>query len=725
LKLKSFPFFKQLDAMDCGPASLKIICKYYGKNFSMKYLRDKCSITKEGVSLKDLSRVSDEIGLRTLPLKTSYSDLVNKIPLPCIIHWNYSHFVVLYKIKEDRAYVSDPQSGLITYSREDFEYGWKKNEERGIILVIEPSAKFYDIEDVKTDNILSNYFKYLKPHYNFLTQVFVGMLLGVFISLLFPFITQAIVDIGIETQDFNFINILLVATVVLTLSSVFSGYVQSRMMLYVSDRVNINMVSDFIHKLVHLPTTFFERKMTSDILNRINDHNRIQQFILNSFLGIIIATLSLIIYSAILAYYSTTLFLFFIIGTILYVLWVSLFLKKRRVLDYKYFDSNSFNQNEIIQIAENSTEIKINNLQQRKRWDWEKSRFEIYGLNIKLLNLTQIQSIGTNLINRLKNVFITFFAAKAVINGDMTLGMMLSAQYIIGQMNGPVGQFIQFIQSYQDAKISLERVSEVVNDEEEEAVFEKLELELPTSKTISIKNMSFKYHSTNNYVLKNINLEIPEGKMTAIVGQSGSGKTTLMKILLRLYQNYEGSITIENTNFTSINIHNWRSNCGAVLQEGKIFSDTIFQNIVLEEDNVDMEKLNTSLQLANLNDFINQLPQKIYTAIGDVGIGISGGQKQRILIARALYKDPDFLFFDEATNSLDTKNENEISTNLSKTIKGKTTIVIAHRLSTVKNADQIVVLEQGEIAEIGSHTELLKNKGAYYNLISNQLELQG
>lgn len=723
-RIKKFPFFKQLDAMDCGPASLKIVCKHYGKNFSMKFLRDACNITREGVSLKDLSRVAEELGLRNLPLKITYDDLLQKIPLPCIVHWNHSHFVVLYKITKSKAFVSDPQCGLITYSREEFEQGWKKTNDAGVVLVIEPGANFYEQKDVTAAHNFTDYFKYLRPHRNFLTQVFFGMIMGVFISLLFPFITQSIVDKGIETGDFDFIHLLLVGTVILTISASFSNFVQGRMMLYVADRVNISMVSDFIRKTMRLPITFFERKMTSDILNRISDHNRIQHFVLNSFLGIVIAGLSFIVYAVILGFYDLSLFFFFLGGTILYVGWILLFMKKRKRLDYKYFDSTIYNQNEIIQIADHSTEIKINNLQQRKQWDWERSRFEIYDLNIKMLNLTQTQGIGTTIIDRLKNVFITFFAAKAVINGDMTLGMMLSAQYIIGQMNGPVAKLISFIQAYQDAKISLERVSEVVYEEEEEQEFEGVQMPIPQDVNITLDNMSFRYHPSSPYVLEDITLQIPEGKMTAIVGQSGSGKTTLMKILLRLYPNYEGFIAIGKTDFRSISTYDWRSKCGAVLQEGKIFNDTILQNIVLEDEQVDAEKLHQVISMTNLNEFIDQTPQKLYTVIGRGGNGISGGQRQRILIARALYKNPDILFFDEATNSLDTKNENEITENLKRLTAGKTSVVIAHRLSTVRAADQILVLDKGKLVEQGTHEALLQKGGYYFSLISNQLELQ-
>ena len=710
--------------MDCGPASLKIIAKHYGKDFSMKYLRDKCNISREGVSLLDISKVAEEIGLRTLALKVTFEDLRDKIPMPCILHWNYSHFVVVYKVSKNKVYVSDPQVGLVTYSKEKFIHAWKRTEERGYVLAIETTPTFYETEDVKTPTTFSRYFRYLRPYRKLLVQVFFGMAMGIVISLLFPMITQSIVDIGIETKDYDFINILLVAGAVLTLSSVFSNYVQSRMMLYVSDKINISMVSDFIKKALNLPVTFFERKMTSDILNRIEDHNRIQAFIFDAFLKIIIAGLSFIVYAIILATYKINLFLFFMGGTVIYVLWILLFLKKRRRLDYQYFDSSIYNQNEIIQIVDSSHEIKINNLQQRKKWDWEKSRLDIYNLNIKLLNLTQTQDIGTAIIDRLKNVFITFVAAKAVITGDMTLGMMLSVQYIIGQMNGPVGQLIGFIQSFQDAKISLERVSEVVYQEEEEATFTGVKMPIPKNRSIELKDLTFSYHKNVLPVLKNVSLVLPQGKMTAIVGQSGSGKTTLMKLLLRFYENYEGSIAVGNIDLKSIDIYEWRDHCGSVMQDGKIFNDTILYNIVLDEENIDVEKLNMAIEATNLQAFIDNTPQKLYTPIGQGGNGISGGQKQRILIARALYKNPDFLFLDEATNALDAKNENEISHNLEKLIKGKTSVVIAHRLSTVKAADQIIVLDEGSIVESGTHETLLEKRGVYYNLVSNQIELE-
>lgn len=723
LNISGFPFFRQLDVMDCGPASLKIIAKFYGKDFSIKFLRDKCNITREGVSLKDISRVADEVGLKNLPLRLTFNDLINKIKLPAIIHWNYTHFVVLYKIKKNKVYISDPQIGLTKYGFDEFQYAWKRNEDKGVVLILETSPSFYEKADVKSNNTLSNYFTHVRPYTKLLTQVFIGMIVAIPLSLAFPFITQAIVDIGIETRDYDFINLLLVATIVLTISSAISGYVQSRMMLYVADRVSISMVSSFIRKTLKLPIAFYERKMTSDILNRIADHNRIQDFILNSLLGMTVSAISLLVYAAILIYYSPLLFGFFIGGTVLYVLWILLFLRKRRKMDFKFFDSNVINQNELIQICETSVEIKVNNLQQKKLWDWERSRLDIYDLNVKMLNLTQTQGIGTIVIDRLKNALITFFAAKSVISGDMTFGMLLSCQYIIGQMNGPVSQVIGFIQSYQNAMISLERVNEVIYDEKEEYTPVDVELTIPKDKTIRITNLSFSYHGSSSPILKNLTLEIPAGKMLAIVGPSGSGKTTVMKILLGLYPSYEGNITVGNTNLKSINIYKWRDECGAVFQDGKILNDTILRNIVLEEERINSEKLAEVIEMTNLSDFINSTNLKLYTVLGQGGVGISGGQKQRILIARALYKSPSILFFDEATNSLDAKNEREITQNINLKSTGRTIVAIAHRLSTVKAADMIVVLQAGEIVEYGTHEELTKLNGFYQQLVSSQLEL--
>jgi len=722
--MKRIKSFTQLDAMDCGPASLKVIAYYHGKTFSMKYIRDLCNITREGVSLLDVSKAAGTIGLRSLALKVSYEDFAKKIPLPCIVHWNYTHFVVVYKITKRRVYVSDPQIGKVSYTPEEFCKSWKGKQDTGYVLVLEPGINFYQTEEVKTKYSIKRYFHYLRPHKGFLGQVFFGMIMGMVLSLIFPFIMQAIVDIGIGTKDYDFIYILLFASVVLTFSSAISGFVQSRMMLFVSDRVNITMVSDFITKILKLPIPFFERKMTSDILARIGDHGRIQGFVFSTLLSITMAILSFIVYSVILILYSLPLFLIFVAGTILYTLWILVFLKRRKKLDYEYFDASVVNQNEILQMIDGINDIKANSLQHQKQWDWERSRMKIFGLNVKMLNLGQIQSVGVMCIDQLKGLLITFVTADAVIRGEMTLGMMMSVQYIIGQMNGPVGQLIGFVQSYQDAKISLERVSEVTQEEKDEVRNIGLSMPVPENASINIEGLSFAYHQNLGKVLDDINIQIPAGKTTAIVGASGSGKSTLMKILLRFYDSYEGKITVGSyTDLQSIELDVWRADCGSIFQNGKIFSDTILNNIALYDPDIDAERLNEAIDFANLRDFIESIPLKLYTMLGQGGSGISAGQAQRILIARAIYKRPKILLMDEATNSLDAKNEKEITLNIQSAFKGTTMIVIAHRLSTVKNADQIVVLEKGKVAEKGTHNELMANKGYYYELISNQLEL--
>lgn len=721
MQIKRFPFFKQLDAMDCGPASLKIIAKYYGRDFSMKFLRDKCNITREGVSLLSISKTAEEIKLRSLALKMKFEDLSNKIPLPCIIHWEYSHFVVVYKITRKKVFISDPQIGLVSYSINDFCYSWKKNEERGYVLVLEPETDFLKQKDVKTQMNLKEYYQYLVPHRRLIIQAFLGTVMSIVLTLVFPMITQSIVDIGIFTRDLDFINVLLIASLVLTLSSILSGYFQSRVMLYVGDRVNMSMVSDFIKKILKLPLVFYERKMVSDILARIGDHSRIQSFIFDSLLGLTVSGLSILAYGIILFYYSLDLLLIFSVGTAIYAIWIFIFLPQRKKLDYKFFDASINNQSEIIQIFDAIQEVKVNNLQQKKRWDWEKSRLDIYNLNIKMLNLNQTQNIGASIIDKLKNIFLTFVGAKAVISGQMSLGMMMSIQYIIGQLNGPVGSLLGLLQSSQNAKISLERVGEVRFEEKEEKSYEGIKMPFPKNEPIILQNVGFKYNGNDAPVLKNVNLEIPNGKITAIVGESGSGKTTLVKILLRFYEPTEGKILIGDTNFDSIELVEWRDKCGAVLQDGKLLAGTILENITLQEEDIDTEKLRYAVKTCNLDKFIESLPLRYYTTIGQGGIGVSGGQEQRFLIARAIYKNPDFIFFDEATNSLDANNEKEISENLIKFTAGKTAIVIAHRLSTIMAAEQIVVMEKGEIVERGTHQELLEKRGKYFDLVKNQM----
>ena len=718
-----FPSYIQHDQMDCGPACLKIISKYYKRTFSLKYLRDRCYITREGVSLFDIGRAAEDIGFRTLAIKVGFEDLMQKMPLPLVVHWKQHHFVVVYKISRTKVFVSDPAQGLISYKHNDFKEAWEMANGLGTVLVLETTPEFFEIEETDTKASIRHFMKYLKPHHKYLAQVIVGMVAGILIGLLSPFISQSIVDFGIGSGNIQFVNTMLGAGLILAISSMASGFIQSRLMLYVSERVNMSMVSDFLRKTLRLPIPFFERKMVSDLLTRIADHGRIQSFIMSTFLGIFINILLFIVYSLLMLYYESNMFIVFMIGNVLYTGWIFLFLKQRKKLDNQLFESRTSNQNDLLELLESVHEIKVNNIANKRRWKWELSRYRIYGLRVRNMNLDQVEATGAAFIVHTQGLFITYIAALNVIEGTMTLGMMMAAQYILGQLSAPIKSMIGYVHSLQFARISLKRVNEVILEEEPE--LSRSNQPVPIEKTIKIRGLSFKYNPNLNNVLENINLDIPEGKVTAIVGESGSGKTTLIKLLLRFYDPTEGDIEIGDVSLDSIELFRWRESCGAVLQDGKLFNDTILYNVTLEDEevNIDKKQLRIAIQLANMEDFVNDRPLKLYTPLGANGSGLSQGQKQRILIARAIYKNPDFIFLDEATNSLDANNEKQISKNLDTILEGKTAIVIAHRLSTVKNAHNIIVLDKGKLAEHGTHSELIKQKGIYYNLVANQLEL--
>ncbi len=718
-----FPSYIQHDRMDCGPACLKIIAKHYGKTLSMKYLRDLCYITREGVSMFDIGRAAETIGMTTLAIKAGFDDLCYKLPLPLIVHWKQRHFIVVYKVSRHKVYVSDPSYGLRTYTHREFEEGWELTDKRGSIMMLEPANEFYELESIETPSSLWHFMKYLKPYQRYLVQVTIGMVLGILISIVSPFISQSVVDFGIGSGNMKFINTMLVAGVVLSISSMLSGFIQSRIMLYVSERINMRMVSDFLRKVLYLPIAFFERKMVSDILTRIGDLSRIQSFIMSTFLGIIINVLLFLVYSIMMLYYQKNMFLIFMVGNMIYFSWILLFLKERKRLDNLLFEARTTNQNDLLELLDNVDEIKTNNISNRRRWKWEFSRYNIYGLNVKNLNLGQIESTGASFISQLQNVVLTYIAAKNVVDGNMTLGMMMAVQNILGQLSGPISSFIGYVESIQFAKISLRRVNEVMLEEQPEK--SDHDGRVPDNKSIEISHLDFTYNPNMKRVLKNINLHIPAGKITAIVGESGSGKTTLLKLLLRFYNPTSGNIYVGDVPLSDIGLFRWRSSIGSVLQDGKLFNDTILYNITLEEEenSIDSARLQQALRLSNIESFIKDRPLKLYTPLGKGGSGVSQGQKQRILIARAIYKNPDFIFLDEATNSLDANNEKEIVNNLESILEGKTAVIIAHRLSTIRNADNIVVLRNGEITEQGTHDELMQLHGFYYELIHNQLDL--
>jgi ATP-binding cassette, subfamily B, bacterial len=799
--LPSFPIYRQLDLMDCGPTCLRMVAQYYGKHFTLDTLRHKSQFSKEGVSLLGISDAAESIGFRTRGIQLSFEELIKDAPKPCIIHWDQQHFVVLVKADKKEISVADPAKGLVAYNQKEFVKHWlsSKDEtdvEQGVALLLEPTPAFHQQKSEKKQGIGWGYLmKYVWQHRPLFIQLAIGLLLGSLLSLVFPFLTQNIVDVGISNQNLGFIYVMLLAQTMLFFSRTVVDFIRSRILLYISTRINISILSDFWIKLMKLPMSFFDTKMTGDIIQRIGDHRRIESFLTNSTLSVLFSVFNLVLYTIILLYYNWLIFIIYAAGSVLYYIWIKLFLGYRRKLDNERFAISARENTATMQLINGMQEIKLNNAEHLRRWEWENLQAQLFKLSFRSLSISQIQQAGAFFINEGKNILITFFVAKSVIEGQLTLGAMLAIQYILGQLNGPIEQLIGFVQQAQDAKISLERLNEIHSLTDEETlsmtddILEKENTKnqqsknktenlqhdideaqllnyLPTNKTLSFNKLTFTYSGAGNEpVLKDIDLVIPEKKITAIVGTSGSGKTTLIKLLLRFYSNYNGSIHVgaapssspkggefrdseiinklQNTEapnpplgsgeafggrgsgmrLSYISPKYWRSQCGSVMQDGYIFNDSIAKNIAVSEERPNYEKLVHAAQVANILEFIEGLPLGFNTKIGAEGNGISQGQKQRILIARAVYKNPEYIFFDEATNALDANNEKVIIENLNQFFKEKTVIIVAHRLSTVKNADNIVVLEHGKIIEQGTHEELSNKKGKYYELVKNQLEL--
>lgn len=724
----SFPIYKQVDKKDCGPACLKIISKYYGKVISIQKLRKLSETTRAGTNLQSLANAAEKIGIRTLPTKISVNKL-SEVPLPCILHWNKIHFIVFYKITRNKYYVSDPAHGLLTYTKKEFIKHWIGNNaseksEEGIALLLEATPDFYNVENENIDNKLGLKFllKYLYRYKKFLTQLFFGLLAGSSLQLLFPFLTQSIVDVGIRNQDINFIYLILTAQLFLFLGKTAVQVIRSWILLHLSTRINISLISDFFVKLMGLPIAFFDSRLTGDILQRINDHERIERLLTSSSLSVLFSIINLLIFGLVLAYYNIWIFFIFLLGSLLHFSWVFLFLKKRKVLDYKAFSHISEEQSKVIELINGMQEIKLHNAEKQYRWDWEHLQARLFKISIAGLRIDQFQNVGASFLNELKNILITVISAKLVIEGEITLGVLLAISYIVGQLNSPIAELVQFIRDAQDAKISLERLSEIHEKDTQKGV-EEVEIGDLININFNLDNVTFRYTGSESIVLKNISFKIPDKKITAIVGPSGSGKTTLLKLLLKFYIPQIGQISVDNHALNQISQQKWRSTCGVVMQEGFIFGNTIASNIAIGEEQIDRNKLKQAVEVANIKEFIEGLPLSYNTKIGQNGMGLSTGQKQRILIARAVYKNPKCLFFDEATSALDAENEKVIMNNLNLFFKNKTVLIIAHRLSTVKNADQIIVLNKGEIVEIGNHKSLVKSRGAYFNLVKNQLEL--
>ena len=729
--MKDFPLHIQYDSMQCGIACLRMVLEYFGKEYTTEELDRRCSTTTEGVSMLSIARATEELGLRTVSSRFPVKDL-SEVPLPCILHWNQNHFVVLYKVKKGRKfYVADPGKGLLTYSAEEFRQHWistsSQGEEKGVAMFFEPTPAFYEQKSTEKAEAKRSFrflFGYIRQYRKYFFQIVLGLLLTCVLQFVFPFLTQAIVDVGIKTQDVGFIWLILIGQLMLVFSQTAVDFIRRWLLLHISMRINISLVSDFFIKLLKLPMSFFDTKLMGDLMQRMGDHGRVQNFLSSQTLSVFFSALSFVVFGIVLFVYNPFIFFVFLVGSVLYGAWITVFLKRRKVLDYELFERQAENNNKTYQFITTMQEIKLQDCEQRRRWEWESVQTDLFKVQMKSLKLQQTQEAGSIFINEIKNIVITILSATAVIHGDMTLGMMLAVQYIIGQLNSPVEQLMGFIYSLQDVKISLERINEIHTTGNEEDDNRSVSRHADKTKGIALDKGSFKYdfHSPN-YTLEDIDIDIPEGKVTAIVGASGSGKTTLIKLILGYYPLNEGSLQICGNDIRHINLKWWRRQCGVVMQDGVIFSESIARNIAVDDAEIDLERLAAAAEIACIKDDVMRLPLKFNTKIGKDGMGLSQGQKQRILIARAVYKNPEFIFLDEATNALDANNERAIVENLDKFYKGKTVVVVAHRLSTVRNADQIIVLDKGKVIETGNHDSLIQTKGAYYHLVKNQLEL--
>lgn len=725
-----FPHFLQLDSMDCGPTCLRMIAKYYGCSYSVQYLREHAFITREGVSMLGISDAAEQIGFRTMGVRITLKQLRTEVPLPCILHWNQMHFVVCYKIKNGKYYIADPANKKVTFNEKEFERCWcssvVEGKDTGAALLLQPGPEFYDRKEmeVRKDRKFSFFFRYLTPYKRELFQLILGMLTASLLQLIMPFLTQSLVDTGIRDSNLSFITLILIAQLVIFIARLSVDFIRSWILLHVNSRINIALISDFLAKLMRLPLHFFDTKMVGDIIQRIGDHNRIESFMTGSSISTLFSFVNFIVFGFVLAYYDLTILGLFLLGNGLYVAWILAFMKYRRELDIKRFAQAAGEQSNLFQLITGMQEIKLNNCETEKRWQWERIQVKLFKISIKGLALEQYQQLGSVFFNQTTNILISFLAARAVVSGDMTLGMMMSLTYIVGQLTAPIEQFIGFARSFQDAKISLERLGEIHQREDEEQTLGMKVTSLPDNRTLQIENLSFSYDGADrDYVLDAINLTIPHHKVTAIVGASGSGKTTLIKLLLGFYEPNKGSIKVGDQLLKNINPHVWRAHTGCVMQDGFIFSDSIAKNIAVGAEVIDKERLLHAVKVANIRDFIDSLPLGYNTKIGMEGNGVSQGQRQRILIARAVYKNPEFIFLDEATNALDANNEKEIMEHLHRFYQGRTVVVVAHRLSTVKDADNIVVLDKGHVVEEGTHEELTARRGVYYKLVKNQLEL--
>ncbi|MDE6227719.1 MAG: peptidase domain-containing ABC transporter [Muribaculaceae bacterium] len=732
--MKDKDFVKQRDAMQCGVAALTMVCRHFGARYSLDFVSKFCHATTDGVSLKGISDAAERLGLETCGARVSPSQLA-AAPLPAILHWNQNHFVVLHKVSRSgrRFHIADPGKGLYSLSESEFRQHWistsRDGKEMGVALFLEPTEKFGEMEDDvwsgEEQRSFRFLFGYVKQYRKYFLQITLGLLLACILQLILPFLTQSIVDVGIRHENVGFIWLILLGELMIVAGRTATDFIRRWLLLHISMRINISLLSDFFIKLLKLPMSFFDTKLTGDLLQRMGDHNRVQSFLTSQLLNVVFTVFSFLIFGVVLFIYDGLIFLIFLLGSVAYGAWIATFLRRRKVIDYELFEQQAINQNRTFQFITSMQEIKLQDCERRRRWEWEDCQADLFAVQMKSLRLQQTQEAGSIFINEVKNILITVFAATAVIHGEITLGAMLAIQYIVGQLNSPVAQLMQFVFSLQDVKISLERINEIHGGRNEEPERERL-TDFPAGEPrgIAFRNVSFRYdpHALRK-TIDGVSIGIPEGKVTAIVGASGSGKTTLLKLMLGYYPLEEGAVEVAGKPLSDYNMKWWRRHCGVVMQDGVIFSESIARNIAVDDNEIDPERLERAARIACIHDYVMSLPLRYDTKVGKDGRGLSQGQRQRILIARAVYRNPDFIFLDEATNSLDAKNERVIVENLADFYKGKTVVVVAHRLSTVSNADNIIVLDDGKVVETGTHDELTAKRGAYYNLVRNQLEL--
>lgn len=731
--MKRFPIHQQRDSMDCGPTCLRMIAEWHGRAYGIEHLRMLCNISRAGVSMLGITEAAEKIGLRSMGVRLSWKRLRDEVPLPCIAHWEQNHFVVVHAIHGQKVYVADPDKGRMVYSLQEFQRGWLSHviqpgdEDAGLLLLLEPTPLFLQAEPPREGEKpgLGFFFTYLLPHRRLLTQLAVGMVAALLLNLIFPFLTQSVVDHGIGNLDLNLITLLLVGQLMLAFGQTAIEVLQSWILMHVGGRVSMGLVSDFLNKLLRLPLAFFETRSAGDVMQRINDHERVKRFLTSSSVRMVFSLISFAVFGVVLACYHWILLAVFAAFAAATAGWLMFFMRQRKMLDNKRFTIEARERDKFVEIVGGVQEIKIQGVERRKRWEWESLSVQGFRLNMRSLVLKNAQSIGLVFLGQMRNILMTFLSARAVIHGDMTLGMMLGAQYIVGQLNSPLQALLGFIHEAQDARLSLDRMGEIWAQPDEVDPEKQASRVFPPERMLNVCNVSFAYPGAGQKpVLQNLNFVIPEGKVTAIVGPSGSGKTTLLKLLLGLYPVNNGAICIGQHELSLFDLKMWRQRCGAVMQDGFIFPDTIARNIACDDESIDMGRLQAAIHFACLHEWVAGLPQGVQMRIGSDGQGVSGGQKQRLLIARAMYRNPEYLFLDEATSALDARNEVVIMNHIRQFSEGRTVVVIAHRLSTVKNADHILVMDAGRLVEQGTHHSLVHQRGLYFNLVKNQLDLE-